>query len=846
MGPKEPVKAKFEKLAKENFETSKPLDEEDLSTPRSIVSTGSTGSRASMASMGSTGDPFELVYKTEEDETKKRSIKEYIDNGYINDFNKTLENIRYIFGLNKRELLLYSQVDRGDGKNSYGRDIRASDILYGLRDKRKKELGDNFKKIEDSINRICDVIKVNRQLIGEFNKSIENYKKYSTGSDIDKERKIKISIRTIKDLIKKIEKKKLKQDRYSKEYSDKKAEEARLADEKERRVQEEKAMRAEEARQKAQEEEARRAEERRVQQQTRQKAEEEKKRKEAELAKQQAKAKKAAEVAAKLAQRTAEEEKRKREAAEEAAKLPELLTDFVVDILERIQPQTSTSFDPDGLLQVTSAIEEDTNIPDDNVSDLLHILPEVKEKTDEPFEFADLLQTISRVEEAVADFDSDFIIDILDRIEPQITQHLEIDGVLQIIPSIEEKTSAPIDNLPDILTTVASIEAESYEPFILDGIFSTLADVEEQRPDLETDFVIDILDRIEPQISQHIEIDGLLQIIPSIEDNISEPVNNLPDILSTIADIREQPAKPSEIEGLLEILPNIQEKQSEEFDFSELLQTISAVEEMVADFDSDFIVDILDRIEPQLAKPSGFEGLLETISAVEEKTRIPVNNIPNILETIADVEEEPNEPFLLDDVFTLLADIEDDKPTLESDFIIDILEKIEPQTAKPVDFEGILSVVGDIEEYDCESQLALYKLRNKQLMEEIERLRNGVVETKDASDESDVTGILEVTGNIGTSDKVSDESDSGGILEVVGNIGTSDKVSDESDFSGILDVLSSVSQDDDTKNLKACKVIEYVNANGEKETLYPFALINGRCYYYNKNRDILNDNLEIV
>ena len=583
-------------------------------------------------------------------------------------------------------------------------------------------------------------------------------------------------------------------------------------------------------------------------------------------------AKKAAEDA-EAARKAAEDAEAARKAAEPVA---DLLTDFVVDILDHIRPQQSTSFDADGLLQIVASVEEKTSVPIDNlpdilqtistieeepipefdIADVLQILPSVAEKSDEKTVFGDLLQIIGSVSEAVAEFDSDFIIDILDKVKPQISQHFDVDGLLQLIPTIEDKTSVSVDNLPDILATIADVEEIPDEPFVLDDIFSMLADVEEDKPTLETDFIIDILDKIKPQISQHFDIDGLLQIIPNIEEKISESTDNFPDILATIADIREQHSKPFMVDGLLELLPNItgpKDKQVEPLEFSDLLQVIGSVEEVVAEFDSDFIIDILDKIKPQVSQHFDINGLLETIAAVEEQTSVPVDNFPDILATIAAVEEEPNEPFLLDGLFSLLADIDEQRPDLESDFIIDILDKIQPQLAKPVDFNGLLSVIGEIEEDNCERDLKACKEKNKQLLDELHKAQNGILPPlhNEPYDIDMNNGVLEVVSNIDTSDKVIDESDVDGILEVIGNIGVSDKVLDEADFGGILELLSSVNEEEvgegkDGKSLKACKVIEYVNADGEKETLYPFALIQGRCYYYNKNRDILNDNLEIV
>ena len=63
-------------------------------------------------------------------------------------------------------------------------------------------------------------------------------------------------------------------------------------------------------------------------------------------------------------------------------------------------------------------------------------------------------------------------------------------------------------------------------------------------------------------------------------------------------------------------------------------------------------------------------------------------------------------------------------------------------------------------------------------------------------------------------------------------------------FNGLLQMLAGIS--DGEEGEKVCKVIEYTNQDGEKETLYPFAVIQGHCYYYNKNHDILNEDLEIV
>ena len=228
-------------------------------------------------------------------------------------------------------------------------------------------------------------------------------------------------------------------------------------------------------------------------------------------------------------------------------------------------------------------------------------------------------------------------------------------------------------------------------------------------------------------------------------------------------------------------------------------------------------------------------------------------DINGLLETIAAVEEKEVEEFIFSDLLDMLSSVEEDMPTLESDFIIDILDKIQPQLAKPVDFNGLLSVISEIEEDNCERDLQACKAENKRLLDELHKAHNGLLPTEHNEPyEIDMNnGVLEVIENIDTSDKVVDESDVDGILEVIGNIDTSNKVLDEVDFGGILELLSSVNEEEvgkgkDCKSLKACKVIEYVNADGEKETLYPFALIQGRCYYYNKNRDILNDNLEIV
>jgi hypothetical protein len=48
------------------------------------------------------------------------------------------------------------------------------------------------------------------------------------------------------------------------------------------------------------------------------------------------------------------------------------------------------------------------------------------------------------------------------------------------------------------------------------------------------------------------------------------------------------------------------------------------------------------------------------------------------------------------------------------------------------------------------------------------------------------------------------------------------------------------------KTYPTCTVKEVRNRNGELETLYPFAIIDGRCYYYNRQHDIFDDNLEII
>jgi hypothetical protein len=55
----------------------------------------------------------------------------------------------------------------------------------------------------------------------------------------------------------------------------------------------------------------------------------------------------------------------------------------------------------------------------------------------------------------------------------------------------------------------------------------------------------------------------------------------------------------------------------------------------------------------------------------------------------------------------------------------------------------------------------------------------------------------------------------------------------------ILQMLSGIS--DGEEGEKVCKVIDYINQDGEKETLYPFAVIQGHCYYYNKNHDTPSD-----
>jgi hypothetical protein len=85
---------------------------------------------------------------------------------------------------------------------------------------------------------------------------------------------------------------------------------------------------------------------------------------------------------------------------------------------------------------------------------------------------------------------------------------------------------------------------------------------------------------------------------------------------------------------------------------------------------------------------------------------------------------------------------------------------------------------------------------------------------------------------------------------LIGVLQTMTDISEEpitvSAFDGILQVLSDISSGPVKEGEKVCKVIEYINQDGEKETLYPFAVIQGQCYYYNKNRDILNEDLEIV
>ena len=744
---------------------------------------------------------------------EETTAPEFLDfKTYIQLFDKALENLRIINGINETEIFSYSEVfGKSFGGKIDGLTINAKNLL-SLSKQKEKVLGKSLlDKIIKSIDDICRKIEKIREDIIKYNESVQNKKKLEleildqplNAENGIKRNEIKISDATIKLIKKRI--KDFEAEDFFKTYSDevkKKIQDKREAREAERKAQEpEKPPEPE--------------------------------------------------PPEPVPPEPPEPE------PEPPEPEPELITDFVVDMLERIRPQPSTSFDADGLLQIVASVGENTSLSVNNIGDILQtiahieekpkstfdfadvlqILPGIAEKTSEetdfgqghvvtqllslkgakhPENFGDLLQIIGSVSEAVAEFDSDFIVDMLDKIGPQISQHFEISDLLSVVADVEE-------------------EEDINEAFMLGDIFSMLADVEEQRPDLETDFIIDILDKIKPQISQHFDIDGLLQIIPNIEEKISESTDNFPDILATIADIREQHSKPFMIDGLLELLPNItgpSEKQIEPFEFSDLLQIISTVNEVVAEFDSDFIIDILEKIKPQVSQHFDFNGLLETIAAVEEK----------------EVEE-----FIFSDLLDMLSSVEEDMPTLESDFIIDILEKIQPQLAKPVDFNGLLSVISEIEEDKCERDLKACKAENKRLLEQINNIQNGVLPPQhNESDEIEMNnGVLEVVANIDTSNKVIDESDVGGILEVIGNIGVSDKVLDEADFGGILELLSSVNEEEvgkgkDGKSLKACKVIEYVNADGEKETLYPFALIQGRCYYYNKNRDILNDNLEIV
>ena len=741
------------------------------------------------------------------EETKVKKIPEIIEfETYTQLFDKALENLPYITGFNNKEVLPYSKVFKTsiDGKID-GIHINAQKLLL-LSEETKRRIGKKLlKKIIDSIDDICKKIEIIRQEIISYNESVKNKKKleseildnpYSAENEL-KKKQIRNSDATIKLIKKRI--KDFEAEDFFKTYSD-------------------------EVKKKIQDKiEAREAERK----------------------------------APKPEPEPPEPPEPPKPESEPPEPEPELLSDFVVDIIERIRPQQSTSFDADGLLQIIASVEEQTSVSADNLpdilqtisaieekpkstfdfADVLQILPGIAEKTSEgadfgqghvvaqllslkgakhPENFGDLLQIIGSVSEAVAEFDSDFIVDMLDKIGPQVSQHFEISDMLSVVADVEE-------------------EEDINEAFVLRDLFSMLADVEEDKPTLETDFIIDILDSIKPQISQHLDIDGLLQIIPNIEEKVSEPTDNFPDILATIADIREQHSKPFMIDGLLELLPNItgpKEKQVEPLEFSDLLQVISTVNEVVAEFDSNFIIDILEKIKPQVSQHFDINGLLETIAAVEEK----------------EVEE-----FIFSDLLDMLSSVEEDMPTLESDFIIDILDKIQPQLAKPVDFNGLLSVISEIEEDNCERDLQACKAENKRLLDELHKAHNGLLPTEHNEPyEIDMNnGVLEVIENIDTSDKVVDESDVDGILEVIGNIDTSNKVLDEVDFGGILELLSSVNEEEvgkgkDGKSLKACKVIEYVNADGEKETLYPFALIQGRCYYYNKNRDILNDNLEIV
>ena len=47
-------------------------------------------------------------------------------------------------------------------------------------------------------------------------------------------------------------------------------------------------------------------------------------------------------------------------------------------------------------------------------------------------------------------------------------------------------------------------------------------------------------------------------------------------------------------------------------------------------------------------------------------------------------------------------------------------------------------------------------------------------------------------------------------------------------------------------SLDQCSVQVITYEDGTKETIHPFSLIRGRCYYYNKKGELINDRLEIV
>ena len=365
---------------------------------------------------------------------------------------------------------------------------------------------------------------------------------------------------------------------------------------------------------------------------------------------------------------------------------------------------------------------------------------------------------------------------------------------------------------------------------------------------------MEILDLIEEQPAPPLpEFDRLLQTIGQIsEKKIPSIPADFDGLLQIIYDIREPvstvPTVPIDLDGLLQSIGQIEEQLvTPVSDLDGLLQTIGHIGEQSTPFvPSGFIVDILDFIEEQPAPVAEeFDGLLQTISDVQEPVSPILPEFDGILQTLADIREQPAPTVSdLDGLLLTIGDIgEQPVPSVESDFIVHILDDIIELPAPTVqsDLDGVLRTIGDVKETLVEKP-------------EFDGLLRTISDVKPYKKVTlpNLFEIICVINNVREKKKFSNLFE---IICIINQIRPLASVIPSSDlgFDGLLQMLSTISDAPIGKDLgevkegeKVCKVIEYTNQDGEKETLYPFAVIQGHCYYYNKNHDILNENLEIV